>query len=502
MKSLLQKITPIKALYCIVIAVPILFNNAFTMHYFGDDFAFLKASRAESWQDIAAFFNPFRETFYRPLSSELFYYLHHLSNYNLVFFHAIVFVTFIIGVIWLYKLLLHIHLKKWFAVLVVFMYAIHFTHVYQLYWFATFQEVLMFAGIIGALLYGIKNKWKISLTLFIVSLLSKETALLFTPLLVVCLYVSMNINKHNLLKPSVKKVVNHFNTYKTLLILSIGLTICALVVYSWGLSETSRLPQYAIRFSPRLFVDNAYWFWLWSFGFPSFLPDYMSRMISLPHKEFWNNFVQPYSLVYVYSLIGYIISLVIGFVIGIYKRQTRATILVTAIISFAVFFITLLPSLLISHKWMVRLTVPIISSLIFQGYVLYVLLSDSHRAVRIVGVFGIVMYILMNLGGIPVHEISSTYALENTITTRAHDIFATIDVDKNSRTAVDLFFVDNEEVTISSWEGSEKLRTSLSNQNFIDYYFGPDAKNITAYYDYESSPSANAIKIQSRAFFR
>ncbi len=504
MKLRLSSIPSHKLVFIAILSLPILFFNAFNMHYFGDDFAFLKASRVSSMQDFLNFFNPVRETFYRPLSSEVFYALHHVTGYNVQLAHILVFLVFAIGLIGLFKLLTNIHINKTFAELIVAMYSIHFSHVFQLYWFATFQEVLLFTSLVGALLYAVKGSVKTSLVLFVVVLLSKETALVFLPLLILVLFAKDHGKNFSL---SVSKLTDFARMTLTkhwkMLILSLGFTVAAFIIYSFGLSNTSKLPQYAVRFSPRLMIDTAYWYTLWSLGFPSFLPDYMSAMVTLPHKEFWGNFVKPSSVVYLYSFAGYISVLLFGSAYLLARKSTRMEFLMVAIVMGAVFYGTMFPSLLVSHKWMVRLTVPLVASMALQVYIVYALLRNSSRVLSTIGAIGIACYIVFNIGAIPLHESTSTYNLENLITTNAHDILSDVTVSpQNSDEQVILFFEDDETVSISAWEGSEKLKTTFGDQNFIDHYFSvDDAKKIVAVYDFESDMPEGAVVLPSRSFF-
>lgn len=505
MKKLLSALSPKKLVYAAIILVPILFRRAFSIYYFGDDFAFLNSSRIQSFPEFLQFFNPIRDTFYRPLSSEFFYFLHHVGSYNLFLFHSIVMAIFTVGLVWMYNLFLRIHFKPWLAALVVSMYAINFTHVFQIYWFATFQEVLMFAALVGALLYATKNAPMISLALFACALLSKETAIMFLPLSFFILYLQDNNGKFDRSLTSIsQKATKVFLKNKVLLGSATAMTVLAFLIYSAGLSSTSELPQYTIRLSPRLFLDTAYWYSLWSFGFPSFLPDYMSRMIALPHKEFWNNFIRPHTLMYIYSLLGYICILILGSIHALLNKKSRMPFIAVTILSGALFFGTLFPSLLISHKWMVRLTVPLVASIAVQSYILYMMNIDKNRLIQVIGRAGILLYILMNLGGIPLHENTSTYNLENSLTRNAHAVFSSIPpAQREPGTKTFLFIEDNEEVTNSAWGGSEKLKTTFSNQNFIDHYFGARAQErLTVIYDFEADPPPGAVIIQSRAFFK
>lgn len=122
------------------LTVLLLFFRAFSLPYFADDYFFLTKTSVHSYTDILNWFNPLRGEFFRPLSSEVFY---GLTRYTPPFFaHCIVFGVFFIGLFLLYKIVAR-HISSRVGLLSVFLYAVHFSHVYRLYWLATFQEVLM-----------------------------------------------------------------------------------------------------------------------------------------------------------------------------------------------------------------------------------------------------------------------------------------------------------------------------------------------------------------------
>src|SRR3989344_883139 len=80
-----------------------IFRKAFSAHYFQDDFFFIKVSQVENLKEFLYFFYPFKEYFFRPVATEVFYYTLSLVNYNLLVGHLIVFGVFFTGLIFLFK---------------------------------------------------------------------------------------------------------------------------------------------------------------------------------------------------------------------------------------------------------------------------------------------------------------------------------------------------------------------------------------------------------------
>ena len=126
------------------IIIIFLFNKAFSTYFFTDDFFFLKISRITNISDFIKFFSPIRTHSYKPLATEVFYWLIHLVNHNLLISHGIVFIVFFIGLVYLYKNIMKLTNNRLLAYLTTGLYGISFTHVFQLYYLATFQEIAVF----------------------------------------------------------------------------------------------------------------------------------------------------------------------------------------------------------------------------------------------------------------------------------------------------------------------------------------------------------------------
>src|SRR3989344_8152437 len=82
-----------------------LFRNAFTTYFFNDDFFFLKIARINSFHQFINFFSPVRQYSYKPISTEVFYFLIHLFNDNIFVAHLLGFLIYFIGIYYLYKII-------------------------------------------------------------------------------------------------------------------------------------------------------------------------------------------------------------------------------------------------------------------------------------------------------------------------------------------------------------------------------------------------------------
>jgi hypothetical protein len=260
-------------------------------------------------------------------------------------------------------------------------------------------------------------------------------------------------------------------------------------IYKIGIDRISTLPEYAIQTSPKLILNNSMWYLLWSIGFPSVLPDYMTSILSAPIAKFWELFNKADFLYYQIFFIGYLFLNIIS-VIYIKKADYKKLLKVFLLCLF-LFLVSIIPFVLVLHKWMVRLTVPLIFISTFNGYYIWLLMKNK----KMLGASILVLYFLFNVFGIYFHEEASTYLIENRIFKNSISVFTDISSKTNC-----IYFSDKN-VEISSWQGSKKLKTSYNDQSFIPYYF--KHKNIKAVYSFEKPVNdLNCQVINSKLLFK
>lgn len=453
-----------------------LFKNAFSVYFFSDDFFFLKISRIHSFSQFLNFFSPFKEFFYRPLTSEVFYFIIHLLEENIFVSHSIVFIVYFFGLYFLYKIIYFLSKNKFLSYLTTGFYAISFTHVFQLYFFGTFQEVGVFTFLIISFYYYLKEKNIASLIFFILALLSKEIALLFLPFV----FIFSFINK----KYFNKKIVYYFFT-----------SIFFAFIYKSGLAGTTSLDNYKVQFSPRLFANNYMWYFLWSLGFPNFTSLYFTSVFKPPIAEFWkmlNNF--PNIKLYYQLLASYYLIFFSTTVVYLLKNQKQILKFFYWIFGLLIYFsIFIIPIIILPHRWMVRLTIPLIFIVLIQAFIIRSFIKGG-RYFRLLGFILISIYFGLNVLGISIHESSSLYFLESKFTTSAKKYF-----EKNQREILKheiIYFQDPPINKSNPWGGSKKLKVTLGDQSFIDLYF-PDI-GIKAVYGFETKiKPKNSYTIQS-----
>lgn len=450
----------------IIISVLFLFNNAFSIYFFLDDYFFLNIGKASSIIDIVSFFNPIKTYFYRPIPTEVFYLFINSIHKNIFFAHLFVFVCYFIGLFMLYKSLEILSKNKTLSFIIIFLYSIHFIHVFQLYQLATFIEISLFTSLSISFYCYINKKYIPSLVFFILALLSKETAL-FYPIILLGLHF-FNIWR-------LKK-----NTFK-IFIIYLLLSFFFYLLYQPSLSYLLRTePFYQLHLNIKLIANNLLWYTLWSLGFPNFLPDYLTSIFSKPLPQFWNLLDTPEYKMYLYCLITYW-SLFIPLTITLslhYKHLWKKYITLFIFCSFS-FFILIATTLPTIHRWMVRLTLPLLFVSIIQAVVIY-FAYKKKGVMQFLSLLLVVLYISIQIFAIPIHENSSTYLFHSKIAKNMHKY---INQNKKAFTKADtIYFVTTKK---SGWGGSQQLRNTLHEDDFIHIYFPNSKKRIL--FDYKDT---------------
>jgi hypothetical protein len=355
--------------------------------------------------------------------------------------------------------------NKLLAYLTTGFFAINFTHVFQLYYLGTFQEVYLFTFLAISFYKLLTGKNIQAVIFFVLALLSKETAVLFVPFLVI---FKLFVNK----KIPWRKILPY-------IILGLMFT----VIYQYSLKYVTLLENYKIDLNPRLFFNNLMWYFLWSLGLPNFTSLYFTSIFKPPIIEFYkmlSNFpqIKTYYLLLVSYYVLFISTLVYFFIK--HKNKLKQSIYLL-ILLFIYFFIFLGPILFFEHRWMVRLTLPLIFIIFIQTYFIAQFIKKG-KFLKILGFFLIALYLYLNVLGIAIHESSSTFLLESRFTTNAKKYFS--QHEKEILKHRYIYFIDKTNIVPIPWGGSEKLKVTLSDQNFINHYF--PGSNLKAIYGFEN----------------
>jgi len=448
----------------IVLSNILFFINAFKMYFFKDDFFFIKISKINNIQGFIHFFSPLRTYSYKPLASEVFYFL---VNGNPLLGHCVVFVTYFIGLYFLYKSVHLLTKNTLLSRLTIFTYSISSVHVFQLYWLATYQEILVFAALSFSFYYYLQKKYTLSIISYICALLSKETAILYVLFLLLFEIIKSR-------KIYGKQLLRNLSAY-------ILVSVLFYIIYQYSLAHVTALDNYTMTLNPKRLINNALWYFLWGWGVPSYLSDYMTSIFSKPIPEFWNIIDQPFFKEYIYSLTTYLFvffsSLVLFITMHLNKLKKIGWFLLLNVVGF---FIFLGPMLLFPHRWMVRLTVPLIFITLFQSVIWFYYLQ-SNTFFKGVFVVLISLYTITCFFGIKVNENTSTYLLESSISKQATKVFGNITRFENCTT----IYIKNPKVMkMGSWDGSEKVALTLFGDSFLNHYF-PNRRDMKVAYEFQ-----------------
>ncbi|PIP14845.1 hypothetical protein COW98_00475 [Candidatus Roizmanbacteria bacterium CG22_combo_CG10-13_8_21_14_all_35_9] len=459
--------------------VLLFFHQAFKIKFFQDDYFFISISQPKNITDFLHFFSPIRTYSFKPLSSELFYFFLKLFNYNFFIGHLTVFITYFFGLYFLYQCVRIVSKNNLFAKLSVFLYAINLTHVFQLYWFATFQEILLFTALTASFYFYLKKKIPVSLVFFLIALLSKETAILFIPFLLLYDFV---FNKKEITKKSYFLIyfLTAFYFY---------------FIYRLSLTYVTENANYSINLTNlRMIINNAMWYLLWAVGMPNFVPNFMQSIFKPPlpiFQEYWKQTdFQIYSFL---LLISWLILLVSFLILLVKKKNVIKSVFNWGLFCLISFYLYLGPILFFPHKWIVRLMLPQIFISVFFAYILWQLINAKGITKNLAIVY-LVIYVLVSYFGVRLHQSSSLYFLENQIAEKATQYFQEHKKEILKYDAI--FFRDLPLIREEIWGQSIKLKDSLMDEHFLSYFF-PE-KKLKAFYSFETkSPPKNSYLINS-----
>lgn len=445
--------------------VAFLFRNAFTTYFLNDDFFFLKITKINSFNQFVNFFSPIRQYSYKPVSTEVFYFMIHLFNNNIFIAHLLGFLVYFIGIYYLFKIILFLSKNKFLSYLTTGFFAINFIHVFQLYYLGTFQEVFLFTFLAIGFYKLLTEKNTQAIIFFILALLSKETAVLFVPFLIT---FNFFINKK-------------IPWRKLLPFIILGLTFT--FIYQYSLKYVTLLENYRINLNLRTTINNLIWYFLWSLGAPNFTSLYFTSILKPPIPDFWKmlkNF--PEIKTYYLLFIGYYLLLIISISYYLLKNKKRVFKLAYWLIGLLAYFVIFLgPILFFEHRWMVRLTIPLIFIILIQSFLILYLIK-AGKIFRPLGFILISLYISLQILGIRIHESSSTFLLESRFTKNAKRYFSQNKSEISKYKYI--YFIDKTKIIPMPWGGSEKLKVTLSDQNFINHYF-PESR-LKAIYGFEN----------------
>lgn len=336
---MINKLKSLNPLILIFISILIFSPGLFTF-FSADDWFHLRISQAGSFNDFVSFFSfipsEHSSSFYRPIPTQFFFFIFQtLVGLNQIYYHLFVYSFFGLSLLILYKVTYQITKNKTKSLLTLFFYSLSASHFTRLYFLSAFQEILMFLFVLLSLCFYFRKKslsyiW--SIIFFLLSLASKETAIVLPILLLVLEFFFY------------KKISN-----KIIIFIAIGVIFLFLRLYLFGSVAGD---SYTWEFSLKKLINTYFWYGLWSLGAPEFLVDYVSSGFKILPRLFE---VLPFwSQLLLTTMTLTIFILVINFIFA-YKKLTHLSIL-----GFVIFIIGILPvAFLPWHKFTLELTLPL-----------------------------------------------------------------------------------------------------------------------------------------------
>lgn len=333
-----------------------IYRPSFTNPFWGDDYYNIWIARAGNIGEVADFFNLTKKSpefpFYRPLTTQLFYYLvtANATVFDPQLAHIIMFLLFLslgIMVYWLTRLLFK---SRNLGFLTVFFYIFSGSHFYRLYYLSQFQEMglafFFLLSVIMFLLWLKKPKrlfYFISVFSFISGLAAKESILLLNLILPLLL----------IFKGKLKQ--KWFSLWPFFVISGV---YAFLRLVFFGIAYTG---HYQMVFSPKLLLNTYFWYFLWSFGFPEDLVNLdLFNKTSLINPRILINFGENGAFA-ILLLLLFVLLCLLGVNLIWKERNQLKSIRVRAIIfGLAWFGLTLLMVAFYPfHKFIYSLTLPL-----------------------------------------------------------------------------------------------------------------------------------------------
>jgi len=279
------------------------------------------------------------------------------------------------------------------------------------------------------------------------------------------------------------------------------------LLFKYSLRYVTALDNYKMNLNPRQIINNSLWYFLWAWGLPNFLPEYMKSIFFKFTADFWKLFKDKSFLIYLYTYSAYFFLFLGSLIIYLLTNLKRAKeIFLMKIFVLINFFIFLGPILFFPHRWMIRLTLPLIFISFFQAYLLVLFYTNNKCGFKVLSIILIIFYTITNYFGVRLHESSSLYLLESRFVTNADQVFKKYGAQIEKHPV--LYFTDfvynkkiKKKLYYRPWGGSKKLDNTFHGQYFLDYYF--PGKKMKAIYGYttENIPK-NAYVIHSELFLK
>jgi len=354
-----------------------LFFPMFKQFFSADDWFHLRISHISSVSEFVNFFRfdstPQRASFYRPLPTQVFFFLlSTLFGLSALPYYVVVFAFFLLSIFLVFLFAkeigeqvgnnLKIKNKIVIPYAVTFLYTISQTHFTSLYFLSAFQEIMLVVCVLAVLIFWLRSHYVLTVLFFVLALTCKETAVV-TPAVFLLLLLCQK-----------EKTISRKRAAAFLSIAFITLIYLWLRFHVFGLSAVAD-PSYALHFSPSQVFATLRFYTLWSIGAPETLINYMFSFWRVLPKYFADFQVLAWP-----SLIALIICLcllVTSTVVTVRKLIQKKQNLWLTFLGGSFFLLYLLPVLFFpDHRFALELGLPIVG---FSVLITSLIDNLSHR---------------------------------------------------------------------------------------------------------------------------
>jgi hypothetical protein len=458
---MIRKLSLSKKLFFVFLLSFILFLPSLFTFYTHDDFFLLKISRASSLGGFLNFFNftqgPEGLGVYRPLTTQAFYYLgNSVFNLNPLALHIISFATFFLVIYLVYKLANIVVKNNSIAFLAAFLYATSATHYGHLYYLATYQELGLTVFCLLAVILFVKFVSKgnlkyyfLSVTAYILALLSKETAIVI-PGILVLVYGFLRFRKDKVIPT--KKFIQALSGFVIILL--------AYLYFHFFLYGLAQGESYIWDFSPR-FLNTLFWYGLWSFNLPEMLVDFIGPGLRFNPNlfKFWSKEIIP-----IFVLFGAVITSISYLAVKVRKKLKKKDFQII-IFSLLWFILTLIPVLFLPlHKFTFYLTLPLIGIVLPVSYLIEKAKATNNFRLVFASIWIVLSFITLQLT-VETHWISQG----SKVARNAFVYFTQYEKVEVGKKYIE--FYDTGEDKELPWSPSELVKVVLSQNNFFEVFF-------------------------------
>ena len=452
----------------------LVFSSSLFNFFSADDWFHLRVVQIDSFKQFLNFFSFFRTdesiSFYRPLSTQVFFFIFYkLFGLNSFFYFLAGLIIFGLICSQLTKLLRQFKVKEEIIFTTLFVYVFSASNFARLNFVSAFQELFLGLFMILAVRYFLNKKWYF-LIFWILALLSKETAIVFLPLMIVV----------DLIRK--KKLFENIKYY-----LLVGLISVIYLGLRFFIFRGANGESYIWDFSIKKALNTTMWYGLWSIGIPEFMVDYVGSGLKIIPKFFGDFGI--WAKIFLGEIIFLFTTIVLTKISGLKQLKNKSKNILVGVLIFGT---TLLPVIFMPwHKYSHALTLPLIGIAIVLAEIYQ---SNKNKFLKI---FFVISFLMLNITSIyflnKLHYSTTRGVISQKVFEYFEQNYPNYPENKS------FVFINDTNPEAKQWGSSKQIAYALSNSDFFKVFYKD--KNIKVYYeDLDQQIPTDAIKISSKMF--